>query len=282
AAAAVGGERLARLTGGLWKATMPRPGRSATPTAASGEPVVYFPTCAGRIFGPDARGEPQLAEVVVELLQRAGYAPRLPAGHERLCCGLMLASRGLAGPADAMSDALEAALLAAADAARGPRGERPPVVMDASSCTARMRRRLAGRLEVLDFHEFALRSLLPRLSIRRRPGPLALHVNCSVRRDATDAALRALVAACAEQVIEPAGVGCCGFAGDRGFVVPELNGHALRRLDEALPASCSDGVSTNRTCEIGLSDHSGRRYRSVAYLLEACSREAAAAPGPRA
>ncbi|MDE2369736.1 MAG: FAD-binding oxidoreductase [Burkholderiales bacterium] len=275
AAAAVGGERLARLTGGLWKPTMPRPGANAMqPATAAGDPVVYFPTCAGRIFGPNERGERQLADVVVELMQRAGYAPRLPAGHERLCCGLMMASKGLPEQADAMSDALVAALLAAADDGRGGK---LTVVMDASSCTARMRKRLAGQLEVLDFHEFALHRLLPRLQVRRRPGALALHVNCSVRRDATDDALRALVAACAEQVIEPAGVGCCGFAGDRGFVVPELNHHALRRLNDELPSACCAGVSTNRTCEIGLTDHSGRPYRSVAYLLEECSRATAAA-----
>jgi D-lactate dehydrogenase len=147
--------------------------------------------------------------------------------------------------------------------------------MDASSCSVRMKKHLAARqcrLPVLDFHEFAHDALLPRLRIRRKPGPIALHVNCSVRRSAIDAKLRALVGACVEQIVEPAGVTCCGFAGDRGFVVPELNAHALRRIHEALPAACSEGVSTNRTCEIGLTEETGRPYRSVAYLLEECSR----------
>jgi D-lactate dehydrogenase len=94
-----------------------------------------------------------------------------------------------------------------------------------------------------------------------------------VRRTGVDAKLRALVGACAAEVVEPAGVTCCGFAGDRGFVVPELNVHALRKIHDALPAACCEGVSTNRTCEIGLTEETGRPYRSVAYLLEACSRE---------
>ncbi|HNO14446.1 MAG TPA: hypothetical protein PKM96_09660 [Accumulibacter sp.] len=101
---------------------------------------------------------------------------------------------------------------------------------------------------------------------------MALHINCSVRRTATDAKLRAVVAACVEQIVEPAGVTCCGFAGDRGFVVPELNVHALRKIHDALPSACHEGVSTNRTCEIGLTEETGRPYRSVAYLLEECSR----------
>ena len=97
-------------------------------------------------------------------------------------------------------------------------------------------------------------------------------MNCSVRRAASDDKLLRLVHACAESVIEPAGVTCCGFGGDRGFVVPELNVHALRKVHGALPADCREGVSTNRTCEIGLTAETGRSYRSVAYLLEECSR----------
>jgi len=70
----------------------------------------------------------------------------------------------------------------------------------------------------------------------------------------------------------PAEVGCCGWAGDKGFTVPELNAHALRDLRAALPAGCADGYSTSRTCEIGLAHHSGVPYRSIAYLVDACAR----------
>jgi hypothetical protein len=80
--------------------------------------------------------------------------------------------------------------------------------------------------------------------------------------------LRRLIEACVVEIVEPAGVTCCGFAGDRGFVVPELNAHALRKVHEALPANCCEGISTNRTCEIGLTAETGRPYRSIAYLLE--------------
>jgi len=104
----------------------------------------------------------------------------------------------------------------------------------------------------------------------------SLHINCSVRRSASDAKLRRLLQACAQEIVEPAGVHCCGFGGDRGFAVPELNAHALRKIHAALPATCCEGVSTNRTCEIGLTAETGRPYRSVAYLLEECSRQESA------
>ena len=261
--------RVARLSGGMWKRDMPQAGKLPAPYKGSGDPVVYFPACSGRIFGSNHANEPALPEVVMELLIRAGYAPRLPEGFDKLCCGQMLASKGMAEEATEMADAVTAALLKAAD---NGHGGYYPVIMDASSCSVRMQTHLAGRLPLYDFHEFAHDALLPRLRITRKPGPVALHINCSVRRSASDAKLRRLIQACTEEVVEPAGVTCCGFAGDRGFIVPELNVHALRKIHEALPSNCHEGVSTNRTCEIGLTAETGRPYHSIAYLLEECSR----------
>jgi D-lactate dehydrogenase len=262
----LGDNFLGRVSGGAWKKNMPHAGKSPVARRSQGDPVVYFPTCGGRIFGPSNSGEKQLGDVVSELLVRAGYDPILPEGFEQLCCGQMLASKGMAEEAEAMSDTLEAALLKASN------NGQYPVIMDASTCTARMVKHLAGRLKLYDFHEFAHDALLPRLVITKQPGPVALHVNCSVRKTGADAKLKNLLAACTEQIIEPAGITCCGFAGDRGFVVPELNHHALRKIHDELPAHCACGVSTNRTCEIGLTAETGITYQSIAYLLEQCSR----------
>jgi D-lactate dehydrogenase len=265
----VGNDVVARLSGGAWKRAMPQAGKLPEQRQGTGDPVVYFPACAGRIFGSSNSGEAALPEVVMALLVRAGYAPRLPENVDKLCCGQMLASKGLADEAARMADTLTAALLKAADDGHGGHY---PVIMDASACSVRMQKHLGGRLPLLDFHEFAHDALLPRLRITRKTDPIALHINCSVRRSASDGKLRSVLNACTEQVIEPAGVTCCGFGGDRGFVVPELNAHALRKIHEELPANCREGVSTNRTCEIGLTAETGRNYRSIAYVLEECSR----------
>ena len=275
AATAVVGESLVtRLSGGNWKRAMPLAGKAPAPYRGAGDPVVYFPACGGRIFGANSQGEATLPEVVMALLVRAGYAPRLPEGFDKLCCGQMMASKGMSEQADAMSDAVSAALLKAADDGQGGFY---PVIMDASTCSVRMQKVLTGRLPLYDFHEFAHDALLPRLHLTRKAEPVALHINCSVRRTGSDAKLRKVLEACARQIVEPAGVNCCGFGGDRGFVVPELNAHALRKVHDALPANCCEGVSTNRTCEIGLTAETGRPYRSIAYLLEECSRQEAAA-----
>jgi D-lactate dehydrogenase len=112
------------------------------------------------------------------LLSRAGYAPRLPKGFDKLCCGQMLASKGMAEEADGMSATLEAALMEASE------NGRYPVIMDASACTTRMQQHLAGRLKLYDFHEFAHDALLPRLMISKE----AARLRCTS------------IAACAEPV----------------------------------------------------------------------------------
>ncbi|MDD2740772.1 MAG: FAD-binding and (Fe-S)-binding domain-containing protein [Rhodocyclaceae bacterium] len=262
----LGDNFLGRISAGAWKKNMPHAGKVPLARSAKGDPVVYFPTCGGRIFGPSTPGEAQLGDVISELLIRAGYAPILPEGFDKLCCGQMLSSKGMAEEAEAMSNTLEAVLIKASD------NGRYPVIMDGSACSVRMQKHLAGRLKLYDFHEFAHDALLPRLMIQKEAGPIALHVNCSVKRTGSDAKLKTLLAACVEQIIEPAGVTCCGFAGDRGFIVPELNQHALRKIHNELPSGCACGVSTNRTCEIGLTAETGITYQSIAYLLEKCSR----------
>ena len=266
ASSMVGDGVVTRLSGGAWKENMPRAGKATNLQLNNGDPVVYFPTCGGRIFGPSNPNEAQLGDVIQQLLVRAGYAPRLPRGFDNLCCGQMLASKGLAEEADASAARLESMLMEASENGRFP------IIMDASACSVRMQTRLAGRAQLFDFHEFAHDALLPRLRLVRQAGPIALHINCSVRKSGSIEKLRNLVGACVETVIEPDGVTCCGFAGDRGFVVPELYQHALRKIHDESSKDCACGVSSNRTCEIGLTAETGRTYRSIAYLLEECSR----------
>jgi D-lactate dehydrogenase len=81
----------------------------------------------------------------------------------------------------------------------------------------------------------------------------------------------AVALACADKVVVPESVGCCGFAGDRGFTYPELNASALKDLKPAVSESCTAGFSTSRTCEIGLSLHSGMYYKSIVYLVDKCT-----------
>jgi D-lactate dehydrogenase len=134
-----------------------------------------------------------------------------------------------------------------------------------------MKRYLAGRLAILDSIEFIDEHVLPRVAIEPMAGPVAIHPVCSVRKMGTVEKLSAIAGHCGPDVIEVNEVLCCGFAGDKGFNRPELNEHALRHLRQALPAGCTQGYSSSRTCEIGLSEQAGFPYHSIIHLVDACA-----------
>ena len=87
----------------------------------------------------------------------------------------------------------------------------------------------------------------------------------------TDCLLR-LAQMCTSGAMVPEEVGCCGFAGDRGFTFPEVNAYALRKLRPQVEAKgIKAGYSNSRTCEIGLSTNSGIPYSSIVYLVDRCT-----------
>jgi D-lactate dehydrogenase len=265
-------DAMRRISGGRlpkWSPALPRRVNfrpSSAPTGADGDRVVYFPSCASRNMGAQRGDDAQALPLVAErLFRRAGYRVAIPAGIAGLCCGQPFESKGLHAAADAKSAELEQALRDASD------GGRLPIVFDTSPCSYRMKRYLDGRLAVLDGIEFLHDTLLPRLAIQPRGEPALVHAVCSVRKMGTVEKLTAIAARCSAQVVTVNEVLCCGFAGDKGFVQPELNEHALRHLKQAIPAGCTHGYSTSRTCEIGLSEHSGIPYRSIFHLVDECA-----------
>jgi D-lactate dehydrogenase len=88
-----------------------------------------------------------------------------------------------------------------------------------------------------------------------------------------DAQLAKVVEPFCARAVVPRSAGCCGFAGDRGFLVPELTASATAAETREVLSDSFDGYySSSRTCEIGLTRATGRPYRSFWYLLDEASR----------
>jgi D-lactate dehydrogenase len=253
-----------------WTRWMPRgiEGPGPRPRGKPGAPqAVYFPSCINRTMGP-AQGDPDrepLHALTVRLLEKAGFEVIFPPGMEALCCGTPFESKGFTAQADAKARELEAALLAATG------GGRLPVLVDTSPCLFRMKKVMDQRLSLLDPVEFTLAHLMGRLEITPLNETVAYHHTCSSVKMGLEAKALALAEACARTVVVPDLVGCCGFAGDRGFNYPELNASALQHLRTGV-SGCASGYSTSRTCEIGLLEHSGIHYKSILYLVDRCTR----------
>jgi len=127
---------------------------------------------------------------------------------------------------------------------------------------------------LLDPVRFANQFLVPGLDIQPTDEPVAVHVTCSTTKAGLGNELIDLARHCSTDVVVPEDITCCGFAGDKGFMVPELNASALSPLKGQV-SHCKEGVSTSRTCEIGLSKHGEIPYHSLFYLLDRVSRSAA-------
>lgn len=275
----LGAPRLARWAAGLhqqfgtplWTPAMPQPVQLLkwVPPATSARPrVVYLPACASRAMGPafaDAE-QTSLLDKTRALLEKAGFEVIFPAGLDNLCCGQPFTSKGYAQQGDAKRDELLAALLSAS------RNGQDPVYCDTSPCTLRLvQGNTDNRLRLYDPVRFIREELLDRLEITPQEAPVAVHVTCSTQHLGEAEHLIEIARSCARTVVVPEGIHCCGFAGDKGFTTPELNAHALRSLKGAVQ-HCGEGISTSRTCEIGLSSHSGIDYHSLVYLLDRVSR----------
>ncbi len=229
--------------------------------------AVYFTACVGTMFGPSQAG-PGVKESFLQICSRAGITLAYPDGLGDLCCGTPWRSKGMkAGYAEMAGRVLPALWRASEQGAL-------PIVCDAASCTEGLRQMLESELAAADGRYAALRvvdavafveeHVLPKLSLTRRVGAMALHPTCSSTRMGLNDSLRAVAAAVADSVTVPDSWGCCAFAGDRGLLHPELTASATAAQATELAAGHFDAfASCNRTCELGMTRATGEQYQHV-------------------
>jgi D-lactate dehydrogenase len=264
-----------------WPSNMPLPAPAYPPaTSREGATAVYLPACVNRIFGRP-RGDGSglgLQEAMVELSARAGQPVWIPEDAPGHCCGVPWLSKGYREGADLMGNRTVAALWSWSG-----EGELP-VVIDASSCTLGLTEEVVprlsgenaerhGKLEILDSVAWAHQRLLPNLEVPRRLGSVAVHPTCSTRNLGLTDELRELAAAVADEVTVPIQATCCGMAGDRGLLHPELTRAATTEESAELIGRGHDAyLCSNRTCEIALEQGTGAPYESLLITLEALTR----------
>lgn len=264
------------LSGGktpLWPVTTPgaarplyAPTRQTRPTDEN--TVVYWAACVTQTMGPALNdGRQAVPAAVLSVLRKAGLSVVVPQPSRGLCCGQPFQSKGHFDVADQQRHELIDELWEVSS------GGRFPVLADTSPCSLRVREQAQARgIQFYDGVEFIDRFLLDRLSIQPDAEPVAVHTTCSVQKQGVEPSFHRVLNVVTPLWFQPAGMACCGFAGDKGFSRPELNASSLRHLKTSV-ADCHYGISTSRTCEIGLSQHSGLTYYS---LFEVLDRQSAA------
>lgn len=252
-----------------WHESFPTANKSKLESSAVAKEkkVVYFPSCASRNMGNEVGSDEErsLTEVTMSLFDRAGYQVIIPNMLNGLCCGMPFDSKGMKSVAKSKSEELEAALWHASEHGK------LPVLMDTSPCTKLSKEQFKKSMVIQEPAGFITEHLLSELDITPIDEPVMLHITCSSKRMGLSDTLLKAAQACAKEVIIPEHIECCGFAGDKGFFTPELNESALSPLKAQIPQNCTRGFSNSRTCEIGLTHHSGIPYRSILYLLDEAS-----------
>ena len=230
------------------------------------EKVVFYQSCINRAFGQskEHKDAPDVTAALVSLATKAGFGVVL-ARRAGACCGLPYSSKGFGETASwKAKESLE-------ELARLSVNGRWPIVVDNAPCSKELIDQNKLGLSIVDSVAWLERDIVGRLTLVPMDEPLALHVVCSARKMGIDGITRKLANRISTNIIEPQGIDCCGFAGDRGFSHPELNRSALNQLPAALPAACPAGLSSSKTCALGLQWNSGRPYYHMAQYLDQIS-----------
>lgn len=252
----------------LWSESLPS-GYAFKPTLNSNnnaDKVVYFSSCINRTMAnpKEKNGEKPLDLVIIGILEKAGFDVIIPNNVGGLCCGMPFSSKGYSKEGKQKSDELENALRIASE------NGKYPILCDMSPCSKTMTANFSEEVKVNDTVDFIMNYLVNRVTFTPIDEPIVIHTTCSTRKSGLSEQFEKIARMCSTQVTIPTDVGCCGFAGDRGFTFPELNKSALRHLKASIPSNTKLAFSTSKTCEIGLSEESGLDYRSIFYLVERC------------
>lgn len=230
--------------------------------------VVYFPSCINQTMGLEKKSPEELPLVnkMASLLHKAGYEIIFPKNMQKLCCGTIWESKGMPDIANRKTKELEDALWEASEHGKYP------VLCDQSPCLYRMREMISS-MKLYEPAEFIVEFIQDRLEFTPVEQPVAVHVTCSMKKMGLADKLIGLAQRCSSNVLVPEEVGCCGFAGDKGFTNPEVNSYALRKLKPQIDAKgIKVGYSNSRTCEIGLTTNTGIPYASIVYLVDKCTK----------
>ncbi len=243
---------------------------------AAQQAIVYFPTCISRLMGDAVKGEKDVMQSFLAVSEKANIQVIIPEKLGNNCCGQLFSSKGFAPAfAHAANDTI-------AKLFETTQGGLLPVVLDITSCTqtlANCRYMLDATtkekfdaLKIIDSVDYIHDYILPKVAISRKKPAIALHPVCSLQKmNGLPMKFNAIANHFADEVTQPLFAGCCGMAGDRGFLFPELTKSATKKEACEVKEKAYDGYySSSKTCEIAMSDAVGKNYKSILKLVDEC------------
>lgn len=235
--------------------------------------IVYFPACISRFMGAYPGKEKNLMETFKSVCLKAGIAVHVLPETSRACCGQMFSSKGYTDAYRFTANDIVSRLWHATNEGFHP------VVIDVSSCAHTLHqlypvlteenKQKLSRLTIRDSVDFLHDNVMPLVRVARRKRSIVLHPVCSLEKMKSQDKFIRLAKQLAENVDVPINAGCCGMAGDRGFLFPELTRSATAPEAAVVREKEYDGYySSTRTCEMAMSEAVDANYTSILYLAD--------------
>ena len=235
--------------------------------------IVYFPSCISRMLGTYEGKDKSILDTFLSICRKTGIEVKILSNPNSACCSQIYGSKGFGAAQRSMAQEIFDRLWV--DSREG----QLPVVIDVSSCAYTLhqlkpylrsdQQERFEKLTVLDSVDFLYQYVLPRVSEVQKKGKIVLHPVCSLTKMKTTEQFRKIAERFAEEVTVPVSSGCCGMAGDRGFLIPELTESATAaEAVEVVQGNYVGYYSTTKTCEMAMSAAVNKQYESILYLVE--------------
>ncbi len=235
--------------------------------------IVYFPACISRLMGSGADGKKNVMETFLSVTAKAGISVIIADKITGACCGQIFSSKGYSKAYRYTANKIIEQLWKIT--ANG----KYPVVMDISSCTYTLQHLRPvltkenqdrfDQLRIMDSIDYLHDMLLLKDFNTDKKKNIVLHPVCSLHKMGIEFKFSKIAARFAEQVTVPGTAGCCGMAGDRGFLFPELTASATAHEAREVKQNNYDGYySSTKTCEMAITEAVGKNYESVLYLAD--------------
>lgn len=237
--------------------------------------VVYFPGCISRVLGSSPAGGKNIMDTFLSVSAKAGIEVIISKNICGACCGQIFSSKGFHVAYRFIANKIIEQLWDVTAAASYP------VVMDISSCTITLQnirpvlsdinKQRFDQLRIMDSVAYLHDAILPLDPPRKKKNDIVLHPVCSLHKMNLENSFVRIAHFFAHKVTVPAHAGCCGMAGDRGFLFPELTASATMAESQEVKAAVYEGYySSTRTCEMAMSEAVGKNYESILYLADEC------------
>ncbi len=230
--------------------------------------LVYMPSCLSRSFHSHGLSAPQALQKIADA---ANIELIIPPKVGSLCCGQPFASKGFPDIADQMQLRIQEQLAAI------KQEHEKVLIIDTSTCASQLESMKKALPDWEIVHPAAALTdiFIPVLRekdvLKEASLDVILHPTCSERKHNWMSELSASANSVADAIV-PADGGCCGMAGDRGWLEPSLTAAATAREAAEVMAiteqkTIQKSACTNMACGLALEAGTGNAYEHLWSLV---------------